>query len=311
MIRFLGVTCTPLRDLTIEAPSGALIGIVGLEGCGAVTLLRAAAGVLPTDTGSIEFEGPRLLLHPDDSPHFEEARLLLIDQTLSRCDALQLAQATALMNERRRAGATILLHSHDEALLSAMCDEVWWLSEGVVAARGEPAEVLARYRAHITRRVLETTHEQPAVLSRAQRRGDGRAEITGLTIHGQTGHAVAVLASGEASEVRVSIRFAAAVADPVVGILIRTRIGLNVYGTNTELEQLKLGPRNAGDHITVTFRLRADLCPGEYTLTAASHDPDGVWHEWLEDAIAFSITDSRYTAGVANLRAQVSFAVTE
>jgi len=41
----------------------------------------------------------------------------------------------------------------------------------------------------------------------------------------------------------------------------------------------------------------------------ASHDPDGVWHEWLEDAVAFLVTDGRYTAGVANLRARVSFAV--
>ena len=35
------------------------------------------------------------------------------------------------------------------------------------------------------------------------------------------------------------MRFRDAVADPVVGIMIRTRIGLNVYGTNTELERLK------------------------------------------------------------------------
>jgi lipopolysaccharide transport system ATP-binding protein len=38
----------------------------------------------------------------------------------------------------------------------------------------------------------------------------------------------------------------------------------------------------------------------------ASHDPDGVWHDWLEDAVAFSVSDGRYTAGVANLHAQVS-----
>ena len=49
------------------------------------------------------------------------------------------------------------------------------------------------------------------------------------------------------------------------------------------------------------------LCPEEYTLTVASHDPDGVWHDWLEDAVSFAVSDDRYTAGVANLRAQVSF----
>src|SRR5438093_2720940 len=89
-------------------------------------------------------------------------------------------------------------------------------------------------------------------------------------------------------------------------MMIRTRIGLNVYGTNTELERLQLGPRAADDSIEITFAFRCELCPGEYTLTAASHDPDGVWHDWVEDAVAFSVSDSRYTAGVANLRARVS-----
>jgi lipopolysaccharide transport system ATP-binding protein len=30
-----------------------------------------------------------------------------------------------------------------------------------------------------------------------------------------------------------------------------------------------------------------------------------VGHDWLDDAIAFAVADSRYTAGVANLRATV------
>jgi lipopolysaccharide transport system ATP-binding protein len=58
--------------------------------------------------------------------------------------------------------------------------------------------------------------------------------------------------------------------------------------------------------LRLNFSFRCDLCPQEYTLTVASHDPDGVWHDWLEDAVAFSVTDMRPTAGVANLRAQVS-----
>ena len=89
-------------------------------------------------------------------------------------------------------------------------------------------------------------------------------------------------------------------------MLIRTRIGLNVYGTNTELEKITFGPCAAGETVVAAFAFRCELCPGEYTLTIASHDPDGVWHEWLEDAVAFSVGDSRYTAGVANLRAEVS-----
>jgi lipopolysaccharide transport system ATP-binding protein len=106
--------------------------------------------------------------------------------------------------------------------------------------------------------------------------------------------------------IKVQVRFRDAVADPVIGIMIRTRIGLNVYGTNTELEKLKLGPCPAGATLELAFAFWCELCPQEYTLTVASHDPDGVWHDWLEDAVAFSVSDTRYTAGVSNLRAQVS-----
>jgi lipopolysaccharide transport system ATP-binding protein len=56
----------------------------------------------------------------------------------------------------------------------------------------------------------------------------------------------------------------------------------------------------------VLFSFRCELCPREYTLTAASHDPDGALHEWLDDALAFMVVDSRSTAGVANLRAKVT-----
>jgi len=103
------------------------------------------------------------------------------------------------------------------------------------------------------------------------------------------------------------VEFTEAVARPVIGMLIRTRVGLDVYGTNTELERIELGPRAVGDRVRVSFRFACELCPGDYTLTVASHDPDGTWHEWLEDAVAFAVGDSRYTAGVANLRAKATW----
>jgi hypothetical protein len=106
--------------------------------------------------------------------------------------------------------------------------------------------------------------------------------------------------------VRTTVRFHEAVNDPVIGLMIRTQIGFEVYGTNTELEGLKLGPRKAGDTISVVFSFLCDLCPHAYTLTVASHDPDGTSHDWLDDAVAVTVVDERHTAGVANLRAKVT-----
>ncbi len=81
---------------------------------------------------------------------------------------------------------------------------------------------------------------------------------------------------------------------------------MSVYGTNTELEKIDIDPCSAGDQLELLFTFACNLCPLEYTLTVASHDPDGVAHDWQEDAIRFTVSDTRYTAGVANLQAQIS-----
>jgi lipopolysaccharide transport system ATP-binding protein len=104
----------------------------------------------------------------------------------------------------------------------------------------------------------------------------------------------------------VTVRYRAAVVNPVVGIMIRTRIGLEVYGTNTDTERAGIGPCEAGDTVAITFSFTSQLCPQEYTITAASHDPDGTAHDWIEDAVAVTVTDDHYTPGIANLHARVS-----
>ena len=70
---------------------------------------------------------------------------------------------------------------------------------------------------------------------------------------GENGRPTMVWRSGELAAVKIVVRYRDAVDDPVIGIMIRTCVGLNVYGTNTELEKLKLGPCAAGDTLEITF----------------------------------------------------------
>jgi lipopolysaccharide transport system ATP-binding protein len=306
-ITFRHVAFPPLQDLDAAAPDGAVIGIVGEDRSGKSALLRLAAGLERPTEGQVEAPPARRLLGPADALNFAPVSVLLLDQTLARHDPLVRERAVVALDRLRRAGSTTLVVSHEEELLRRLADEIWWLHEGKLAARGAPEEVLAAYRKHIAQRIRAWGDSVNVPLSPRLRRGDGRAEILRVETIGEQGQPTAVWRSGELATVRVEVRFHQPVEDPVVGILIRTRIGLNVYGTNTELEKLKLGQCAAGDRLQLTFGFRCELCAEHYTLTVASHDPDGVWHDWLEDAVAFSVADSRYTAGVANLRATVSF----
>jgi hypothetical protein len=123
------------------------------------------------------------------------------------------------------------------------------------------------------------------------------------------GEASFSVASGERVIVRVRSRFQRACIDPMVGILIRTRIGMDVYGTNTRIERAALGEFQAGDELEVDFAIECWLTPQSYTLTVATQNADGTSHDWLDDAIAFDVVDTRVAAGVANLRAKVEWRV--
>jgi hypothetical protein len=243
--------------------------------------------------GVIE-NGPPVL-----SPHVAQPNLFL-NHSLARMGSIEKSREVGRLLELRRAGSTIVIVSHDEILLESCTDEIWWIEDGALVARGDPSEVLARYRKHVSEALRTTGQKDVPRLSPTMRKGDGRAVLDGVQLSSL------VFTSGEPATITVTVRFADRVADPVIGILVRTRVGLNVYGTNTELEGLKLGPVEPGQILRVKYSFNCSLCPGHYTVTAASHDPDGIWHDWMEDAVAFAVTDSRYTAGVANLKAEVS-----
>lgn len=309
-IEFRRVTSAPFREFDAVAPSGAVVGIVGEDGSGKSRLLRLAAGAERPAAGSVELSGDARLVGPDNPLEFAPAAVLLVDETFARHDPLVRERAAMALGRLCRAGSTALVVSHEEDLLARLADEVWWLDQGRLAGRGDPQEVLTAYRKHIAQRIRAWGESLPVPgyppgLTR-MRRGDGRAEVLRVETIGENGCPTMVWRSGELAAVKVSVRFREPVADPVVGMMIRTSVGLNVYGTNTELEGLKLGPCAVGETLEITFAFRCELCPQDYTLTVASHDPDGVWHHWLEDAVAFAVTDNRYTAGAANLRATVT-----
>ncbi len=282
-----------LPQWKVTAPDGAIVGVIGEEGGGSDELLRAVGG---------------RHIGPDGELDFSPVPALVLDHAFARRDAFARARAAIALGQLRLSGCAIVLASHEEDLLLSLCDEIWWLDGGKIAQQGDPGEVLAAYRRHVAAKVRAWGSDLAASSKAATRwrRGDGRAEIVSIELMGDNARPTRVWRSGEEAAIRVSVRFCEPVADPVVGILIRTRVGLNVYGTNTELEKLPLGPCAAGESLRISFAFCCGLCPQEYTLTAASHDSDGVWHDWLEDAVAFSVTDSRYTAGVANLRARAT-----
>jgi lipopolysaccharide transport system ATP-binding protein len=304
-IEFRNVYAAPLGGFSAVAPAGAIIGVIGEKNSGIAELLKLAGGVAAPERGEIAAPAERRYVALGEALNLAPAAVLALDQALATQDAMVRARTLTALDRLRRAGSTVLLASHEEGLLETLCDEVWWLDAGQLAAKGDPRETLARYRRSISERVRSWGETIPPRMTPVFRRGDGRAEVISVETLGSNGKPTIVLKSGEMMSIRATVRFHEAVSDPVLGMLIRTQIGFEVYGTNTGIEDVKIGPREAGGTATIVFSFLCDLCPHAYTVTLASHDPDGAAHDWLDDAVAFTVTDERKTAGVANLRAKV------
>lgn len=235
-----------------------------------------------------------------------DPEILIVDEALAVGDAVFANRCVRKFEELRDRKVTVLFVSHDLGLVKQLSDRAILLLNGRIAAEGSPSDVINRYIGLVLAR--QDAHRQNEGRVRSSfRHGDGSSEILSVQILGASGEPATSVASGEAITVRVRLRFHQRRSDPMIGILIRTRIGMDVYGTNTRIEHANLGDFGPNDELEVDFRLECWLTPQSYTLTVASQNPDGSSHDWLDDAIAFDVVDTRIAAGVANLRAKVEW----
>jgi ABC-type polysaccharide/polyol phosphate transport system ATPase subunit len=236
-----------------------------------------------------------------------DPEILIVDEALAVGDAVFANRCVRKFEELRQRKVTVLFVSHDLGLVKQLSDRAILLLNGRIEAQGSPNDVINRYIGLVLAR-QEGKKSETAIRS-SFRHGDGGSEVVGIDILNARGEPVTSLASGEPVTVRVRSRFLRPKSDPMVGILIRTRIGMDVYGTNTGIEGVHVGDLQAGDELEVRFQLECWLTPQQYTLTVATQDADGSSHDWLDDAIAFEVVDTRVAAGVANLRAKVEWRV--
>jgi len=236
-----------------------------------------------------------------------EPEILVVDEALAVGDAVFANRCVRKFQELRERKITVLFVSHDLALVKQLSDRALLLVEGQIRAHGEPSDVINQYVGLVLERQRADREPEQAGLRAGFRHGDRSSEIVDVQLVDANGSPTKTVTSGESVRVRVRSIFHAGKADVMVGILLRNRIGMEVYGTNTRVEQIELGRFDAGDELDLEFQFECWLAPQAYTLTVATQNTDGSSHDWLDDVLAFDVVDARALAGVANLRARVTW----
>jgi lipopolysaccharide transport system ATP-binding protein len=248
-------------------------------------------------------------------------QILIIDEALSVGDAVFQHRCMRRLKEMQESGVTIFFVSHDLASVRALCSRAILLHDGHAVADDKPTTVLNQYQKIIMAR--EKAYDRQGAISEpakaensanvilkdmpklecTYRHGDGSAEVVSVELLDKADRKITIVETGESVTIRILVRFNADVEDPVFGFLLRNRHGIHLYGTNTELQQLRIGQVQRGEVIEILFPFCCWLAADSYAVSVAVHSRDAISYDWLDGVLLFQVISPIPTEGVANLNA--------
>ena len=238
-----------------------------------------------------------------------DPEILVVDEALAVGDAIFASRCIQKFEELRQRKITILLVSHDLGLVKRLADRAAFMLEGRIVMQGSPNDAVNRYVGFALDRERAPAPDSRTIEGVAAqssfRHGDSSSRIADVRLMNKDGQTCRAFSPGDPVIIRVRAVFQQAVRNPVVGILIRNRIGMDVFGTNTRLERIDLGNFEAGEGVEVEFEIDCLLSRQEYTLTVATQHWEGLSQDWLDDVLDFRVVDTKDSAGVLNLTPRV------
>jgi len=259
--------------------------------------------------------------------------VLIVDEALAVGDAKFQAKCFDRLDKLKQTGTSILLVTHSSEQIVTHCDYAILLDRGSVVDRGSPRHVVNRYMDLLfgkERRELSNEASQlvadggsgeqefslsleedlfstrPSYNAHEYRWGDGAASILDFQIATDLESFPALIASGELVTLAVSIRFHVDLVCPILGITIKTKEGVTVYGANSETLEIdqfrEMGTKGTTAVVKATFNCR--LAQGDYFLSlglASRNGEDIVPHDRRYDAIHIQIAPELTFTGLANL----------
>ena len=273
--------------------------------------------------------------------------VLIIDEALSVGDLHFQQKCLRRIREFHERGTTVLFVSHDPGMIKNFCTEAILLDQGRMIDRGSPDQVLDYYTALLAEKYREggrrTTVIRPGALGDEEqdqavegvknseeqdewvappletighRTGNFQAVITSVYVKALGAHDNArILVTGTRGTIAVRWVALERIESATVGIIIKDRIGQELFGVNTFNREHAIGPVEAGQVVEAGFAMPMNLGVGLYSITAAVHA--GASHiehcfDWVEQATTIQILPNPLEpfTGLVRLEPQVELAVT-
>jgi ABC-type polysaccharide/polyol phosphate transport system ATPase subunit len=184
-----------------------------------------------------------------------DADIMLIDEVLAVGDASFAQKCMDVFHERRAAGKTIVLVTHDMATVQSMCHRALLLDDGQIKQIGQPDEIaLHYYRLNFAGPKRDHEDREPLI--------DFNAQLIEGTLRDPAGAAVENVEQDVPIGIEVVLEAARNLDAPNFAFHIRNENGDVVCGFQTDLDE----PVPIGRRMRLTGRVENRLVPGRYYL---------------------------------------------
>jgi lipopolysaccharide transport system ATP-binding protein len=263
-----------------------------------------------------------------------DPEVLLIDEALSVGDMYFQHRCLNKIHELQARGKTILFVSHDPAFVVTLASKAAWIHEGKLLQYGTPERIVNEYTAMVASRELRERRRTEAVPAASPadgmeagsgdnkadevettipnidvRYGNRKAEILGVGLYNEHGRRINSAEGGQTILIRISALFHDYVEKPIIGFMIKSRLGLYLSGINTLMEGHPISGQLKRNVCTAEFRLTLPLLyTGNYALAIAVADgtlEDYAICDWIENAYVLEIVTTRLVHGLVRLPCQV------
>lgn len=236
--------------------------------------------------------------------------ILIIDEALSVGDAYFQHKCFNRIRSYREQGTTLLFVSHDPGAVKTLCDRAVLIDGGTIVTEGKPGDVLDYYNALIAPQATDSAIRQGLPAGGGMRSGNGAVRIGQVDLLCD-GTSMRAVVAGKPASIYLQVQANEALADFTVGVLIKDRLGNDVFGTNTHHLMQALGPIAPGDRKDIYFEFPAlALGPGHYSVTLAAHassDHLAGNFDWWDHALVFQVIPAEGVHAIGICHMALSF----
>jgi lipopolysaccharide transport system ATP-binding protein len=262
-----------------------------------------------------------------------EPDILIVDEALSVGDVKFQAKCFDRLRQLKENGTSILLVTHSSEQVVSHCTAALLLNKGQQIELGEPKRVVNRYMDLLFGKdsnqskdesvvALTQTPKAPSIeLSHTAdvfanrigynpheyRWGDKKALILDYKLVANDEPYPSAISTGQKIDLFLVVKFMTAIFRPILGVTIKTKEGITVYGANSEtLKQTDLsdaGIENSTLELKVSFI--CDLAYGDYFISlglASKHGEEVIPHDRRYDSIHMQVRPNNTFFGLIDMK---------